>query len=100
MKIKVIGDEFTCLGFTLSGVSVTPVEGEDSVAKEFEKALSDNDVGIILVTENEADLIRDKINKQKTEGELPLVVEIPSRSGWKERGKALELIKRVLSISV
>ena len=100
MKIKVIGDEFTCLGFTLSGVSVTPVEGEDSVAEEFEKALGDSDVGIILVTEKEADLIRDKINKQKTEGELPLVVEIPSRSGWKERGKALELIKRVLSISV
>ncbi len=100
MKIKVIGDEFTCLGFTLSGVSVTPVEGEDSVAEEFEKAISDNDVGIILVTENEADLIRDNINKQKTEGELPLVVEIPSRSGWKERGKALELIKRVLSISI
>ncbi len=100
MKIKVIGDEFTCLGFALSGVSTTVVEGEDSVSREFEKALSDNDVGIILVTENEADLIRDKINKQKTEGELPLVVEIPSRSGWKERGKALELIKRVLSISV
>lgn len=100
MKIKVIGDEFTCLGFALSGVSAVTVESEDSITEEFEKALSDDDVGIILVTENEANLIRDKINRQKTEGEMPLVVEIPSRSGWKERGKALELIKRVLSINL
>jgi V/A-type H+-transporting ATPase subunit F len=100
MKIKVIGDEFTCLGFTLSGVSAVSVESEDSVAEEFDKALGDDDVGIILVTENEADMIRDRINKQKTEGEMPLVVEIPSRSGWKERGKTLELIKKVLSINI
>jgi V/A-type H+-transporting ATPase subunit F len=100
MKIKVIGDEFTCLGFTLSGVSAVAVEGESSVAEEFDKALGDDDVGIILVTEKEADMIRDKINRQKTEGEMPLVVEIPSRTGWKERGKALELIKRVLSINL
>jgi vacuolar-type H+-ATPase subunit F/Vma7 len=100
MKIKVIGDEFTCLGFALSGISTVAAEGENSVTEEFEKALCDNDVGIILVTENEANLIRDKIERQKTEGELPLVVEIPSRIGWKERGKALDLIKRVLSISL
>ncbi len=100
MKIKVIGDEFTCLGFSLSGISTVTAESENSVAEEFEKALGDDDVGIILVTENEADLIRDKINRQKTEGVIPLVVEIPSRTGWKERGKALDLIKRVLSISV
>jgi len=100
MKIKVIGDEFTCLGFTLSGVSTVCVENKASVAQEFERALGDDDVGIILVTENEANLIRDKINKQKTEGEMPLVVEIPSKSGWKQRGKALELIKKVLSINL
>jgi vacuolar-type H+-ATPase subunit F/Vma7 len=50
MKIKVIGDEFTCLGFALSGVSTTIVKGEDSVLQEFEKALGDNEVVIILVT--------------------------------------------------
>jgi len=100
MKIKVIGDEFTCLGFALSGISTVTAEAEDSVAEEFEKALGDDDVGIILVTENEANLIRDKINRQKTEGEMPLVVEIPSRGGWKERGKALDLIKRVLSVNL
>ncbi|MBA7677160.1 hypothetical protein ES703_85411 [subsurface metagenome] len=38
--------------------------------------------------------------KQKSEGGMPLVVEIPSRDGWKERGKALQLINRVLSIRI
>lgn len=100
MRIKVIGDEFASLGFTLSGVETTGVSGAEEIEKEFEEALKDKQVGIILITEEEADLIRDKVNEQKTEGELPLVVEIPSRSGWKERGKALKLINRVLSIKL
>jgi V/A-type H+-transporting ATPase subunit F len=100
MKIKVIGDEFASLGFTLSGVESSSVAGAEEVEKEFEEALKDEEIGIILITEGEADFIRDKVNKQKTEGELPLVVEIPSRSGWKVRGKALKLINRVLTINL
>jgi len=100
MKIKVIGDEFASTGFGLSGVETATVESMESASIEFDKALEDEDVGIILITEKEADLIRDKINKQKVEGYMPLVVEIPASSGWKERGKALELIKRVLSINL
>ena len=100
MKIKVIGDEFTSLGFTLSGVETAVVTDVDSASEKFDEALEDKEVGIILITEKEADLIRDKVNKQKVEKDMPLVVEIPSRGGWEQRGKALELIKRVLSISI
>jgi V/A-type H+-transporting ATPase subunit F len=100
MKIKVIGDEFSALGFALSGVETVTVEDVDSATKEFNDALEDEEIGIILITEKEADLIRDKVNSQKTEGDMPLVVEIPARGGWKEKDKALELIKKVLSVSI
>lgn len=100
MKIKVIGDEFASLGFTLSGVETASVTDGEEAEKEFSEALEDDDIGIILITEEEADLIRDKVNKQKTEGELPLIVEIPSRTGWQERGKALKLINKVLAINL
>jgi vacuolar-type H+-ATPase subunit F/Vma7 len=100
MKIKVIGDEFTCLGFSLAGVDTVVTMDRETVDMEFEKSLQDKEIGLIFITEKEANLIRDKIDKQKTEGEIPLVVEIPSREGWKERGRTLQLIKRVLSIEV
>jgi vacuolar-type H+-ATPase subunit F/Vma7 len=100
MKIKVIGDEFTCLGFSLAGVDTVVTMDRETVDMEFEKSLQDKEIGLIFITEKEANLIRDKIDKQKTEGEIPLVVEIPSREGWKERGRILQLIKRVLSIEV
>jgi len=100
MKIKVIGDEFASLGFSLAGIETVTVEDMDSAKEKFDEALEDKEIGIILITEREADLIRDKVNKQKTEGDMPLVVEIPSSSGWREKGKALELIKRVLSVNV
>lgn len=100
MKIKVIGDEFSSLGFALSGVETVIVQDKNSASEKFDEALEDEEIGIILITEKEADLIRDKVNKQKTEGEMPLVVEIPSRSGWEEKGKALKLIKRVLSVNI
>jgi len=100
MKIKVIGDEFASLGFSLAGIETVTVEDMDSAKEKFDEALEDKEIGIILITEREADLIRDKVNKQKTEGDMPLVVEIPASSGWKEKGKTLELIKKVLSVNV
>ncbi len=100
MRIKFIGEEFTCLGFDLAGVLGVVAEDKESLEEEFESALNDEDLGLLFITESEADLIREKVEKQKTEGEMPLVVEIPSRAGWKERGRALQLIKRVLSIKV
>jgi V/A-type H+-transporting ATPase subunit F len=100
MKIKVIGDEFSSLGFALSGIESVAVNNKDEATGEFDKALEDKEVGIILITEKEADLIRDKVEKQKVEGEMPLVVEIPASSGWQEKDKALELIRKVLSVSI
>jgi len=100
MKIRVIGDEFSSLGFALSGIESVSAENKDAVNAEFDKALEDKEVGIILITEKEADLIRDKVNRRKIKGEMPLVVEIPSSSGWQEKDKALDLIKRVLAVSV
>ncbi|MCK4422377.1 V-type ATP synthase subunit F [candidate division WOR-3 bacterium] len=100
MKIKVVGDEFTCLGFNLAGVDTVVTMDRETVDVEFEKSLQDEEIGLIFITEKEADLIRDKVDKQKTEGKMPLVVEIPSKVGWRERGRTLQLIKRVLSIEV
>ena len=100
MKIKFIGDEFTCLGFDLAGISSIVAEDKESLEDEFESALLEEDLGLLFITEKEADLIREKVEKQKTEGDIPLVVEIPSRVGWKKRGKALQLINRVLSIRI
>jgi len=100
MKIKFIGDEFTCLGFDLAGVSGVVADDKESLEREFSNALEDEDLGLLLITEREAELIRERVLKQKSEGGMPLVVEIPSRDGWKERGKALQLINRVLSIRI
>ena len=100
MKIRVIGDEFSSLGFTLAGIESVAAESKDTVSAEFDKALDDKEIGIILITEKEADLIRDKVNRRKIGGEMPLVVEIPSRSGWQEKDRALDLIKKVLSVSL
>lgn len=100
MKIKVLGDEFTCLGFELAGIPSQKAEDRQTLRKEFNACLEDEELALILITEREAGLIRRRVDKQKTEGELPLVVEIPARSGWEERGKALKLINRVLSIKI
>lgn len=98
MKIRFIGDEFTCLGFNLAGVYSVVAEDKEALEYEFDNALNDEDLGLLFITEDGADLIRDKVEEQKTGGNMPLVVEIPSREGWRERGRALKLINRVLSI--
>ncbi len=65
MKIKVIGDELTCLGFNLGGVSTFLPENRESLVEEFEKSLEDNELGLLLITEEKANLIREKVKDRR-----------------------------------
>ncbi|XP_022225526.2 V-type proton ATPase subunit F [Drosophila obscura] len=89
--IGVIGDEDTCVGFLLGGIGEVS-EGEDRernffvVEKEttaaeidacFKKYLERSDIGIILINQVYADMIRPTVDAHLAP--LPTVVEIPSK---------------------
>ena len=81
MRYFVIGDEDTVLGLGMAGVSGRTVGNAESAARVFSDAIADTEIGIIIITETVADLIRAIVDKYIFTQSFPLIVEIPDRTG-------------------
>ncbi len=99
MKTMVIADEDTVLGFSLAGVEGIIVRQEDDIRGAFEKAVRTDGVGILLITERVAAVIRDTVDKWIIAGGKPLVVEIPDSEGpMEERRTPHEFVKSAIGV--
>lgn len=103
MKISVIGDSTTVLGFKLAGVKET-VETQDpsKALEDLRRLFKDKEIGLIIITEKLADKLREEIDKL-TEGVVtPLIVEIPDKSGTIERkvDPIKELVRRAVGVEI
>lgn len=82
MKAYLISDNIdTRVGMRLAGINGVIVHEREEVLKEIDKAASDKDIGIILITEKNAALAREEVNNLKLNMSIPLIIEIPDRHG-------------------
>lgn len=81
MKYFVIGDEDTVLGFGLVGVNGFAATNETEAENSFKEALKDDEIGIIIITEKVAELIRPIVDAYMFTSNFPLIVEIQDRTG-------------------
>lgn len=87
MKAFLISDNIdTQVGMMLAGIKGKVVHERDEVLKELKDIIKGKDIGIILITEKLANLVREEISKLKLNMDIPLIVEIPDRHGT-TRGK-------------
>lgn len=119
-SVAVIGDIDTVTGFKLGGVKKGFIVENDDEAKEIlgnliddNSDISDNSIdentrdnnekiAIIIITEKIADNIREYIDKKIGSNVLPMIIEIPDKSGPSDRTKDPmgELIKRVIGVEM
>lgn len=81
MKYYIIGDEDTVLGFGMVGVEGTIVNTPDQARVAFNRAIGNQEIGIVIITERVANFIRDLVDKYVFTMTFPLIVEIPDRTG-------------------
>lgn len=82
MKIYLISDNVdTYTGMRLAGVQGCIVHERNELKDELEKALTDQSIGILLLTEKFGREFPDIIDDVKLNRKLPLIVEIPDRHG-------------------
>ena len=73
----------------------------DQARQALDEALSAADVGIILVTEDVAQLIQARMDQLKLRSTAPLVVEIPGPGGPRpDRPSLSEVIKRAVGVKI
>jgi V/A-type H+-transporting ATPase subunit F len=81
MRYFVIGDEDAVLGFGLVGVQGQAAASPEEAQRAFNLALQDREVGIIIITERAAELIRPQVDRYVFTQSFPLIVEVPDRLG-------------------
>ena len=81
MKVLVIGNQEAVLGFSLVGVEGITASSPEEVNLALDESLAKPDVGIILVTQDVARLIDNRMGELKLHSTIPLVVEIPGPAG-------------------
>lgn len=82
MKMYLISDNVdTQTGMRLAGVEGVVVHTREELGEVLEKALSDKEVGILLLTEKFGREFPQMIDDVKLNHKLPLIIEIPDRHG-------------------
>ncbi|MDR3222920.1 MAG: V-type ATP synthase subunit F [Methanobrevibacter sp.] len=101
-SVAVIGDIDTVTGFKLGGVKKGYIANNNEEAESALTELINNEISIIIITEKIADKIREHINKKVGSNVLPMIIEIPDKSGSSQReaDPMSELIKRVIGVEM
>ena len=81
MKYFIIGDEDAVLGFGMVGVKGKTAVNRSQAEEAFKMALTDKEVGIVIITERIAELIRPHVDQFIFSEKFPLIVEVPDRKG-------------------
>ncbi|MBN1561768.1 V-type ATP synthase subunit F [candidate division KSB1 bacterium] len=101
MKYFVIGDEDTVLGFGLVGVKGFAVKNAAEAENSFKEALKDNEIGIIIITERTAELIRPLVDAYLFTYTFPLIIEIQDRTGRMEGKPGIrQMVNQAIGVKI
>ena len=101
MKVLVIGHPEAVLGFSLAGVSGRVATTAAEVNQALDDVQASKEVGIVLVTQDVAQLIPARMEHLKLRSTIPLVVEIPAQGGAPEGQESLgEIVLRAIGIKL
>jgi V/A-type H+-transporting ATPase subunit F len=101
MKVLVIGHPEAVLGFSLAGVHGRAVTTAEEADKALDEALASKENGIVLVTQDVAQMVQARVEHLKLRSTIPLVVEIPSPAGVPEDTPSLsDIVLKAIGIKL
>lgn len=102
MQMYVISDNNdTYMGFRLAGVDGIVCHEKGEVQKAIDFVLSNNQIGILLITEKLACLCEETVDKIKRDKNFPLFVTIPDRHGFSRRDNPIsKYIEQAIGIKL
>jgi V/A-type H+/Na+-transporting ATPase subunit F len=101
MKVLVIGHPEAVLGFSLAGVHGRAVTTAEEADKALDEALASKENGIVLVTQDVAQMVQARVEHLKLHSTIPLVVEIPSPAGVPEGTPSLsDIVLKAIGIKL
>ena len=101
MELRVVGSQDAVRGFALAGVDGEIVESAEALHQALNRALNNDSVGSVLVTEDVVTFDRPYMERLKVRSTVPLLVEIPGASGASaDRPPLGEMVRRMTGVKV
>ena len=101
MKMLVIGHPDAVLGFSLAGVGGRVARSAAEAHQALDEALATSGVGIVMVTDDVAAMVKTRMDQLKMHSTVPLVVEIPAPAADRPNNPPLsEVVKRAIGIKI
>lgn len=100
MKFFCIADKDSSLGFKFSGMETREVATKPQAHEALQVALSAEGIGIIVITEKAASLIREEVDEITFSQDLPLIIEIPSRGSTKTTKSVTDSLRHVIGVGI
>lgn len=88
------------IGLRLAGMKGIWAFQREEILRAFEQAKTDSSIGIIVLTEDTFEQIRDTVYEHKRKDTTPLVVTIPERGGLKDKDFIMRYVKDSVGIKV
>jgi V/A-type H+-transporting ATPase subunit F len=101
MEVFTIGHPDAVLGFSLAGARGQVATTADEAAQALDAALAAPEVGIVLVTEDVARLLDERMDRLRLDSNTPLVIEIPGPQGMRPGYPSVsEIIRRAVGVRI
>ncbi|MBU5439399.1 V-type ATP synthase subunit F [Tissierella sp. MSJ-40] len=101
MKSFLISDnKDTLVGLRLSGIDGVLTTSKKEINENFKRTLEDKDIGIIILTENVFNEIKEEVLEVKINENTPLIVTIPDRTGLKDKNFIMRYVKESIGIKI
>jgi len=100
MTFFCIADRDSSPGFKLAAIPTAEPATREECLAVLNTALATEGIGVIIITEKAASLVREEIDSRLAQQQSPLILEIPSRGGGLRRKTTGELLKEAIGISI
>lgn len=101
MRVLVIGSQDAVWGFALAGVHGEIATTPEELLQALDTALADKEIGIVLITDDVADLARQRVDRLIARSTVPLVVEIPGPGGPSpDKASLSEVLRQTIGVKL
>lgn len=101
MKSFLISDNNdTIIGLRLAGIEGVLANTKEEIEKHFNRAINDPEIGIIIITENIFEKIKQEVLEFKQKGSTQLITTIPGVGGLKDKNFIMRYIKESIGIKI
>ena len=98
MKVITVGSRVFVTSFQLAGVQGKIAGSPESALDEIKKCYDDNDVGLVLVSDDLTESIDDQLTTLRTQKSTPLVFALPASGSEKSDVDYRVMLKKILGV--